>query len=169
MHVTALSLAVPTAGHEVDLVQANFDLVKFLEEEVVGYAGEDVEDGDWLDGAVVAMDRLVKNTEGSSGCAMKRIIMMTDMGCRANDDKLDQIVGAIQDQQIEFTFILPEWREDDKEDEPVCYWDELNVLRETFLTLNLGYFNISCGIWIFIWTMEIIGIWSIKAKGDRGR
>ena len=121
------SLAVPTAGHEVDLVQANFDLVKFLEEEVVGYAGEDVEDGDWLDGAVVAMDRLVKNTEGSPGCAMKRIIMMTDMGCRANDDKLDQIVGAIQDQQIEFTFILPEWREDDKEDEPVCLWDELNL------------------------------------------
>ena len=132
-----MSLAVPTLGHEVDLVQANFDLVKFLEEEVVCYAGEDVEDGDWLDGAVVAMDRLVKNTEGSPGCAMKRIIMMTDMGCQANDDKLDQIVGAIQDQQIEFTFILPEWKEDDKEDERVCLWDKLKKLNDKLKT-NLG-------------------------------
>ena len=61
--------------------------------------------------------RLVKNTEESPGCSVRRIIVLTDMGCRASEDKLEQIVGAIKAECIDFTFILPNWIIPDDQDD----------------------------------------------------
>ena len=61
--------------------------------------------------------RLVKNTEESPGCSVRRIIVLTDMGCRASEDKLEQIVGAIKAEGIDFTFILPNWIVPDDQDD----------------------------------------------------
>ena len=61
--------------------------------------------------------RLVKNTEESPGCNARRIIVLTDMGCRASEDKLEQITGAIKAEGIEFTFILPDWIVSDHQDD----------------------------------------------------
>ena len=52
-HVTTVKMT----GNQGDLVTADFATVKFLEEEMVNYVGEDIDNGDWLDGVVVAMDR----------------------------------------------------------------------------------------------------------------
>ena len=100
-HVTV----VKTAAADGDLVVAEFDQVRYLEEDATYAAGREVEDADWLDGVVVAMDRLVKNTQDVPACKARRIIVLTDMGCKVNDDKLFQITEAVKDEGIEFTFM----------------------------------------------------------------
>lgn len=104
---------------DTDLVQADFGLVKFLETEVPNYVGRDVEDTDWLSGLAVAVDRLIKATENSPGCTGKRIIMMTDMGCKVNErkggERLCQVSQLIRDHDIEVTFIVPDWIDDSEE------------------------------------------------------
>ena len=89
-------------------------------------AGPDVENGDWIDAVIVAMDHIHRSTEGSITVRSKRIIMLTDMGCPASDEKLDTVLDAIKRDQIEFTFILPDWMESTNDaDESITDDDEM--------------------------------------------
>ena len=90
------------------LAQANFGHLKFVEKELKNAAGPEVLHGDWMDAVIVAMDLIHNATEGSK-VRSKRIIVLTDMGCEASDDKLEMVMDAIKRDQIEFTFLLPEW------------------------------------------------------------
>ena len=44
----------------------------------------------------------------------KRLIVLTDMGCEASDDKLEMVMDAIKRDQVEFTFLLPDWDDVDE-------------------------------------------------------
>ena len=90
------------------LAKANFGMLKFVEKELKNCAGPDVTNGDWLDAVVVGMDLIHNSTEGSK-VRSKRIIVLTDMGCEASDDKLEMVMDAIKRDQVEFTFLLPDW------------------------------------------------------------
>ena len=97
---------VKTAGG--CMARADFSLLEYIEKTAKQRAGPDVENGDWIDAVIVAMDHIQRSTEGSMTVRSKRIIMLTDMGCPASDEKLETVIDAIRREEIKFTFILPD-------------------------------------------------------------
>ena len=69
-----------------------------------------------MDAVIVAMDHMHRNMDSSTnpGVKNKRIIVLTDMGCPANEDKLETVLGVIKQETLEFTFLLPDWAEEDE-------------------------------------------------------
>ena len=106
------------------LTKATFGTLEYIDHSIKQAAGPDVLNGDWMDAVVVAMDLLHKHTK-TGKVRSKKIIVLSDMGCSASDDKLDMVVDAISRDQIELTFLLPQyfddemdesWQSDEKDD-----------------------------------------------------
>ena len=93
------------------MAKSSFVLLEYIEKNLMQMAGPEVGNADWMDAIIVAMDILHVCTEGSK-VRNKRIIALTDMGSPASDDKLEMVIDAIKRDQIEFTFLLPEWAEE---------------------------------------------------------
>ena len=93
------------------LSKANFGTLKYIEKGLKQAAGPDVLNGDWMDAVVVAMDLIHNLTDGLK-VRNKRIIVLTDLGCTAGDDNIEMVIDAIKRDQIEFTFLLPQWNEE---------------------------------------------------------
>ena len=102
------------------LCKANFVTLKYIEKGLKQAAGPDVQNGDWMDAVVVAMDLIHNLTDGSK-VRTKRIIVLTDMGCTAGDDKIEMVTDAIEREQIEFTFLLPQWDDENGSDNDNVY------------------------------------------------
>ena len=68
-----------------------------------------------MDAVIVAMDHMHRGMDSSTtpGVKNKRIIVLTDMGCTANEDKLEIVLGVIKQETVEFTFLLPDWADDE--------------------------------------------------------
>merc|ERR1712020_151640 len=66
------------------LCKANYEIVEYIEKSLKLAAGPNVQNGDWVDAVIVAMDLIHNLTQGSKVCN-KRIIVLTDMGCMAAD------------------------------------------------------------------------------------
>lgn len=58
------------------------------------------QEGDWLDAVVVAVNHLKETTAGTK-CVSKRIVLISDLGCPANDSKFDVIKASIKKEGIE--------------------------------------------------------------------
>lgn len=71
-------------------------------------------EADWLDGVVVALDWLRKSTQGKK-VGQKKIVLISDLGGAASEDKLDLIVKGMESEGVEFTFIGPHWGDEDGE------------------------------------------------------
>ena len=102
------------------LTKANFSLLEYIEKDLKHAAGPDVESGDWMDAIIVAMDLLHNLTNGRK-IRSKRIIALTDLGSPASDDKLEMVIDAVKRDQIEFTFLLPQWDDDSSAEGNTCY------------------------------------------------
>ena len=66
-------------------------------------AGTNVE-ADWLDAVVVALDHMKNFTEGTK-CVNKKIVLLSDLGCPASEDKVDVIIKGMEMEGVEFTFM----------------------------------------------------------------
>ena len=66
-------------------------MLEFIEKHI---EGSDIE-GDWLDAVVVALNFLKEETEGTK-CRNKKIVLLSDLGCSANKDKLEVIAKGMQ-------------------------------------------------------------------------
>ena len=87
--------------------KADWDTVKFLQQHV---DHTHVEEADWIDAVVVAMDLLKTETEGRKGVSALKIVLFSELGLAANPDQLDIIVqGMKMIANIEFTHIGPDW------------------------------------------------------------
>ncbi|XP_023334987.1 X-ray repair cross-complementing protein 5 [Eurytemora carolleeae] len=94
--------------------RADWDTVKYLREHIVGTEVE----GDWVDGLVVALDFLRRESEGKKYTTLK-IVLFSDLGCPANADQMDDIINGIKLlDNVDLTHIGPEWKDEDEEDEP---------------------------------------------------
>ena len=60
---------------------------------------------DWLDGVVVALDYLKRETERATAVKAKKIVLFSDLGCPSNVDQYDQILEAMTAENVEFTFL----------------------------------------------------------------
>ena len=72
--------------------------MEFIEKHI---EGSDFE-GDWLDAVVVALNFLKEETEGTK-CRNKKIVLLSDLGCAANKDKLEVIAKGMQVKGKEFS------------------------------------------------------------------
>jgi hypothetical protein len=61
-------------------------------------------EGDWLDAVVVALNFLKEETVGTK-CQNKKIVLLSDLGCPANRDKLNLIAKGMHIEKVEFTFM----------------------------------------------------------------
>lgn len=95
------------------LCVSDYNLLEYVEKYVKSYKC-DVET-DFLDGLVVALDFLKRNTEGQKAVRAKKIVLFSDLGCPSSEDKFDRIVDAMTKQNVELVFIGPTWLEDEDE------------------------------------------------------
>ena len=107
-----VSVAETSAGI---LTKATFGTLEYIDNSIKKAAGPDVLNGDWMDAVVVAMDLLHKHTKNGK-VRSKKIIVLSDMGCSASDDKLDMVVDSISRDQIELTFLLPQYFDDEMDE-----------------------------------------------------
>ena len=54
-----------------------------------------------MDGVVVALDFLKSSTDGTK-CQNKKVVLISDLGCASNPDKLDTISKAMRKEGVEF-------------------------------------------------------------------
>ena len=66
-------------------------MLEFIEKHI---EGSDFE-GDWLDAVVIALNFLKEETERTK-CRNKKIVLLSDLGCAANKDKLEVIAKGMQ-------------------------------------------------------------------------
>ena len=55
----------------------------------------------------------LKTRVQSPKCTGKKILLISDVGCPSNADKLDVIIDNLKNEGIEFNFFGPEWIDDD--------------------------------------------------------
>nr|AIL94178.1 Ku80 [Tigriopus japonicus] len=88
---------------------ANWDLLDYVENHIQGTNHE----SDWLDGVIVALDLLKRETEGQTKCQEKKIILLSDLGCASSSDSWDSVLLALKKEKVELSFFGPTWAEDD--------------------------------------------------------
>jgi hypothetical protein len=62
-------------------------------------------EADWLDGVVVALDFIKRNTFGSKTVMTKKVVLLSDLGCPSNTDKYDMILESMKNEDVEMTFL----------------------------------------------------------------
>jgi len=96
---------------------ADWDLVTFLREHVQGTGVE----ADWLDSVIVALDLLrtaQEERDPKKKFSALRIFMFSELGCPSNTDQLDLVMNGIKMiDNLEFTFIGPDWKTEEEEKE----------------------------------------------------
>nr|XP_011424766.2 X-ray repair cross-complementing protein 5 [Crassostrea gigas] len=72
---------------------------------------------DFVDALVVALDHLVNATQGKKGFAMKRLILLSDLGGEFGDDQIEGIISGIKNSGTELNVIGPDINLDGDEDD----------------------------------------------------
>lgn len=62
-------------------------------------------ESDWLDGVIVALDLLKRETEGQTKCQEKKIILLSDLGCASSSDSWDSVLLALKKEKVELSFL----------------------------------------------------------------
>ncbi|ELU08335.1 hypothetical protein CAPTEDRAFT_163248 [Capitella teleta] len=124
--VALILLGTPNTANELaddDGNYANITLAKPIgpvDWQLLQYVQNDIHpssfSADFISAVVVAMDHIVKGTSGKKGFASKRIILFSNLCGEFGDDHLDNIVGSLKGQDIEFDVIGPEMDDDDDDD-----------------------------------------------------
>ncbi|ESN93219.1 hypothetical protein HELRODRAFT_181146 [Helobdella robusta] len=100
---------------EKPLMQVNFELIQYVQNIDAHYKGQSA---DFVDAVVVAMDELKRCTEGKKIYSSKRIILLSNLMEKFNDDQLDDILASLKESHFEFNYIgtcLENWEsESDK-------------------------------------------------------
>lgn len=63
------------------------------------------QESDWLDGVVVALHFLKENTDSVKACTGRKIVLISDVGCPANESNLDIIITNLERENVEFMFL----------------------------------------------------------------
>ncbi|KAJ6645641.1 X-ray repair cross-complementing protein 5 [Pseudolycoriella hygida] len=86
----------------LDLEQANWQMLRIVEREIVGPSNSE---GDWLDALIVAMDFLKTQTLGKKFKSMK-IILMSPFDAKVFEDNFEVVLEGLQKMEMEVVVIF---------------------------------------------------------------
>ncbi|XP_023933350.1 X-ray repair cross-complementing protein 5 [Lingula anatina] len=91
----------------------DFDLLKYVQNEI---QPSNIS-ADFIDAMVVALNHLVKQTEGKKFGGGKRLILFSDLGGEFADDQLDDIVNGMKQAEVQLNVIGPDLDDDDEDED----------------------------------------------------
>jgi ATP-dependent DNA helicase 2 subunit 2 len=93
----------------------DWHLLKYIENDIK----QGTSPADFVDAIVVAMDHIHKNLQGKKGFTSKRIVLFSNVSNEFSDDQLNDIIGSLKEDSIEFDVIGPNLDDDsDNNDKP---------------------------------------------------